>query len=291
MNRNTILISGLLLLGIAAGAVFMHERGDTSLQRDAASSQASAAAPAPANRHPMAETFAIVSVSDSERIDMLEQQVRTLQSRIAQLESSIQDQPEEDEAQATIALPLTGQSTVDTPVSNLNPAVTTDNLVKAGIDAELAADIVRRRNEIDMQLLELRDRAAREGFFGTERYVDEVNALRAQNPSLRDEIGDDNYDSYLFASRQTNRVRAVSVMMGSPAEMAGMQDGDLIVSYDGRKMFNYGELQEATSRGERGEYVNVTVLRNGQLQNLWVPRGPLGIRLGSVRMRPQEILR
>ena len=82
-------------------------------------------------------------------------------TRIAQLESSIQDQPEDDEAQATVALPLTGQSTVDTPVSNLNPAVTTDNLVKAGIDAELAADIVRRRNEIDMQLLELRDRAAR----------------------------------------------------------------------------------------------------------------------------------
>ena len=286
MKRNYILIPGLLLLGIAAGAVFMHERADTSLQRDAAPSQQPARSPVVTQEHPMAETFAVVSVSDSERIDMLEQQVHTLQSRIVQLERSIQDEPDEDEAQTTAALPFTGQSTVDTPVSNLNPAVTTDNLTKAGIDADLAADIVRRRNEVDMKLLELRDRAAREGFYGTERYMDAVSELRAQSPSLRDEIGDDSYDSYLFASRQANRVRAVSVMMGSPAEMAGMQEGDLILSYDGRKMFDYSELQEATSRGERGEYVNVTVLRNGQLHNLWVPRGPLGIRLGSVRMRP-----
>ena len=89
-----------------------------------------------------------------------------------------------------------------------------------------------------------------------------------------------------LAHEQRNRVRAVSVMMGSPAEMAGMKDGDMILSYDNRRMFNWNELQAATSLGERGEYVNVTVLRNGQQLNLWIPRGPLGIRLGSVRQKP-----
>ena len=75
-------------------------------------------------------------------------------------------------------------------------------------------------------------------------------------------------------------------MMGSPAEMSGMNDGDMILNYDDKRMFSWSELQDATSRGERGEYVNVTVLRNGQLVNLWVPRGPLGIRLGTARVKP-----
>jgi C-terminal processing protease CtpA/Prc len=166
--------------------------------------------------------------------------------------------------------------------------VTTDNLVKAGIDPELAADIVRRRNEIDMKLLELRDRAAREAYIGTERYAEELEALREQNIPLRDEIGEEYYDSYLFASGRTNRVRIASVMIGSPAETSGMLDGDMIISYDNRRMFNWNELQEATSLGERGEYVNVTVLRNGELVNLWMPRGPLGVRLGAARVKPWE---
>ena len=59
-----------------------------------------------------------------------------------------------------------------------------------------------------------------------------------------------------------------------------------LLSYDNERMFNWNELQAATAKGERGEYVNVTVLRNGQLVNLWMPRGPLGVRLGAARVKP-----
>jgi len=76
------------------------------------------------------------------------------------------------------------------------------------------------------------------------------------------------------------------VMMGSPAEMSGMKDGDLVLNYDNRRIFNWNELQDATSGGERGEYVNLAVQRNGQLVNLWIPRGPLGVRLSSARVKP-----
>lgn len=285
MSKTHILLSALFLLGVAAGAAVMYERGSGD-SRDTPQEIPSQRAQAAADSvHPMAGAFAVTRLSDSERIEVIEEQLDVLTRRIEELERG---NAEDDEDGKPGTVVIDGQSNVDTPVSRLNPAVTTSNLINAGVEQDLAADIVRRANEIDLKLLELRDRASREGYFGTDRYAREVAALREQSPSLRDEIGDDRYDSYLFATRQNNRVRAVSVMMGSPAELAGMQDGDMILSYDNTRVFNWNELQTATALGERGEYVNVTVLRNGQLHNLWIPRGPLGIRLGTVRVKPQE---
>jgi membrane-associated protease RseP (regulator of RpoE activity) len=285
MSKNYILLSSLFLLGVAAGAAVMYERGGGDSRDEAQEIPSQPEQAAAESAHPMAGAFAVSRLSDSERIEVIEEQLGVLTQRIEELErGSAAD--DEDVNPGTVV--IDGQSNVDTPVSRLNPAVTASNLINAGVEQDLAADIVRRANEIDLKLLELRDRASREGYFGTDRYAREVAALREQSPSLRDEIGDDRYDSYLFATRQNNRVRAVSVMMGSPAELAGMQDGDMILSYDNTRMFNWNELQAATALGERGEYVNVAVLRNGQLHNLWIPRGPLGIRLGTVRVKPRE---
>ena len=286
MTKKLILIPGLFALGITVGIALMYYLGNENRHNAAEPLQTSDLLPVEADDHPMASAFVITQKSDSERIQALEQHIHSLNIRIEDLERVSESINDQDEINKKGALTFDSRSTVDTPVSSLNPAVTTDNLVKAGIDMELAADIVRRRNEIDLKLLELRDRASRQGYFGTERYAEEMQELRDQSPSLRDEIGDEYYDNYLFTTRQNNRVRAVSVMMGSPAELSGMKDGDLILNYDNRQLFNWNELQDATSKGERGEYVNVTVMRNGQLHNLWIPRGPLGIRLGAVRVKP-----
>ena len=288
MNNRFFLIAALFVLGIAVGAAMMYFGGDSDLQQPVGDLATSPAASTQSVEHPMASAFVLSQVSDSERITELEQQVQQLNDRLVALERFADATQPGSATETASALALPTPSTVDTPVSSLSPAVTTDNLVKAGIDRELAADIVRRRNEIDMKLLELRDRAAREGYLGSERYANELEALREQNIPLRDEIGEDFYDSYLYASGRTNRVRVASVMIGSPAETAGMLEGDMVLSYDNRRMFNWNELQEATSLGERGEYVNVTVLRNGQLVNLWMPRGPLGVRLGAARVKPSE---
>jgi hypothetical protein len=284
MNKNFIFIPGLFALGIATGIAMMYGRGKEKTPEPVEELQTTPAMVEETGDHPMANAFAITQASDSERIQALEQQLRLLNDRILELERVIDD--ELNETKETGAIAILKPSTVDTPVSSLSPAMTTENLVRAGISEQLAADILRRKNEIDMKILELRDRASREGYLNTERYARELNELREQDIPLRDEIGDDYYDSYLFASGQSNRVKVASVMIGSPAEMSGMRDGDLILSYDNRRMFNWKEVQEATSRGERDEYVNVTVLRNGQLVNLWIPRGPLGIRLSAARVRP-----
>jgi len=284
MNKNIILIPGLFALGIAAGVAIMYSRGKENTSQPVEEPQTDPALVKKAGDHPMAGTFVITQVTDSDRILALEQQLQLLNDRIGELERVVDDELNETNKSGAIA--ILKPSTVDTPVSSLSPVITTENLIKAGIDEELAADIVRRRNEIDMNILELRDRASRDGYLGTERYARELNELREQDISLRDEIGDDYYDSYLYAMGKSNRVKVASVMMGSPAEMSGMKKGDLILNYDNRRMFNWNELQDATSGGERGEYVNVSVLRNGQLVNLWIPRGPLGIRMGAARVRP-----
>jgi S1-C subfamily serine protease len=145
---------------------------------------------------------------------------------------------------------------------------------------------MRRKNNIDLKKLELRDRATREHYIGTSRYNRELSALTGKDVSLREEIGDQAYDSYLYASGQSNRVLVKSVMAGSQADLAGIQGGDVILSYDDQNLFGWSELQQATTQGERGEYVNVNVSRDGQLFNIWVPRGPLGVRLGAARLEP-----
>jgi membrane-associated protease RseP (regulator of RpoE activity) len=284
MNKNFIFIPGLFALGIATGIAMMHGRGKDKTPEPAEQLQTAPFQDTETGNHPMANAFVVTPVSDSDRMQAIEQQLRLLDDRIGELEQVVDD--ELNESKKSGATAILKPSTVDTPVSSLSPAMTTENLVKAGLDEELAADIIRRRNEMDMKILELRDRASRDGYLDTERYAGELNELRERDIPLRDEIGDEYYDRYLYASRQSNRVRVASVMMGSPAEMSGMKDGDLILNYDDRRIFNWSELQEATSRGERGEYVNVTVLRNGQLLNLWVPRGPLGVRLGTARVKP-----
>jgi C-terminal processing protease CtpA/Prc len=286
MNKQFIFVTALFALGVAAGAAYIYSRDDDSAMQQSTESEMLPALPVPTAQNPMADAFALATDSDAERILLLEQQVRYLNERIEQLEQTMTAAAEQQPSGDYGALAGNITSAVDTPVSRQNPMLTMDNLIKAGIDSALAADIVRRKNEYDLKLLELRDRAAREGYLGSGQYQRELNALMTQHVELRDEIGDDAYDQYLYATGQHNRVKIASVMMGSPAEQAGLKTGDMILGYNDRPMFSWNELQGATTQGERGEYVNVSVIRNGQLMNLWVPRGPLGVRLGTVRVRP-----
>jgi hypothetical protein len=277
----------LFVLGVAAGAALMVSRDDHSAMQHATESVSSPSPPDQTLQHPMANAFAASSEPGSERIQLLEQQVRQLNARLDELEQTVIASVEPDPPADDIGImAINPASMADTPISRQNPMLTADNLVKAGIDPVVAADIVRRKNDVDLKLLELRDRALREGYLGTGRYQRELNALMAENVVLRDEIGDDAYDRYLFATGQRNRVKIASVMMGSPAEQAGLKSGDMILSYNDQPMFKWNELQDATTKGERGEYVNVSVMRNGQLMNMWLPRGPLGVRLGTIRVRP-----
>ena len=160
-------------------------------------------------------------------------------------------------------------------------------LVKAGVAEDLAAELLWRESQGELERLEVRDLALREGWFGSDRYREEMARLEAQAPDLRSELGDEVYDRYLFNAGEENRVRVATVIPGSAAEEAGLAAGDLIEVYGDTRVFSFGELRRATAAGERGELVPVQVVRqDGARLQAWLPRGPLGVRLDLTRMDP-----
>ena len=61
------------------------------------------------------------------------------------------------------------------------------------------------------------------------------------------------------------------VWEGSPAETAGLQNGDVIVQIDGVDMDFYMEISAAT-RVSNDDYLNITVLRDGQELSFNIPK-------------------
>jgi S1-C subfamily serine protease len=78
----------------------------------------------------------------------------------------------------------------------------------------------------------------------------------------------------------------VTVLASSPAERAGLQRGDEIFSYDGKRVFNVRELNELTPVAASDEPVVVDVRRNGENLRIVLPRGPIGVRGGGDLLAP-----
>lgn len=144
-------------------------------------------------------------------------------------------------------------------------------LTDAGLSAERAKWIVERESALQMQMMQDRYEAMRENYPESNgRFFDEGNSLRA-------EIGDDDYAMYLEANNRPTTIGVRSVLEASPANTAGLQPGDQITYYDGVRVFDIGDLTRQTMRGEPGESVVVTVVRDGAPMQVVMPRGPLGI--------------
>ncbi len=158
-------------------------------------------------------------------------------------------------------------------------------LIDVGIDATEAQRIKAFYEEQALERLYLQDQAAREGWNGAKRR-EAFQALAAQQQALKTELGDDAYDAYLYASRQPNRVQVQGVLAGSAAANAGIQDGDYILRYNDQRVYNGQELRKATSQGATDEVIVVTVERDDTRQQLYIPRGPLGIRMNSASVAP-----
>lgn len=160
-------------------------------------------------------------------------------------------------------------------------------LVAAGFGPDQAAQILRREGELRMDAMYRRYEAMR-GTDQAEQPATRFGAGPATNP-LREELGDADYDRYLYATGQPNRVRVAEVIETSPGAQAGLAAGDMIVSYGGARVFNFRELISLTSAGEPGEMVAVEVVRDGSPTQLYLPRGPIGMVGGRrARVDPSE---
>ena len=116
-----------------------------------------------------------------------------------------------------------------------------------------------------------------------EQRLSELNASRV---NLRDELGEDAYERFLYESGDPNRVGIRSIISGSAADIAGLQVGDSITSYNNQRIFRVRELQQATREGLRGEYVQVLFERDGQFLSTEIQRGPLGVTLQTSLVAP-----
>jgi len=161
-------------------------------------------------------------------------------------------------------------------------------LLSLGVDENITARIKQREEKLEMDRLYLRNTAAREGWFGTERYFEETQRIAASTNVYREELGDENYDRYLFDSNQSNRISVLSVISSSPAETAGIKKGDIISQYGEEAVFSWSDLTKATTNGEAGQQVSIVIQRNNEEIEFFVPRGPLGIRLENIKVNPNS---
>lgn len=110
-----------------------------------------------------------------------------------------------------------------------------------------------------------------------ERYLSEERPATSSE-QLRESLGDDAYDRYLYASGRANRVRLRQVLPGSAAEAAGLVPGDVVLSYGDQRIFGFDDLRRASYEGEPGELVVLEVQKaDGSLSQSVMTRGPLGL--------------
>ena len=186
-------------------------------------------------------------LSDESRFSNLENEIQQLKQQLLQVNQTLKS--------LSTMKATTGPVVSIRTSNNRSPSILTrrlysyENLIRGGIDQITAEDIVRRKNNFELKRLALQDRATRDNYLDTQQYYDELNAINLNDISLREELGDDRYDEYLYASKQNNRIKIASVMLGSTAEEAGIKKGDVVLSYDTQRMFTWQQLKDATTGG------------------------------------------
>ncbi|VAW63846.1 hypothetical protein MNBD_GAMMA08-3083 [hydrothermal vent metagenome] len=214
-------------------------------------------------------------------VDTLQYKIENLQIQINALEKKQQQINHSEQS-------LSGNSNQKKPNVNARVVLNKKDLVSAGINSDIADDLLRRSSHQNFRRLELQNLMRRATPALRKQYTAELRELNKNKISLRTEIGDNVYDQYLFTSNQNNRVKVSSVMSGSPAEASGFQIDDIILYYDNKKVLNWADLRTATTQGDIGVYTSVEILRDGAQMSLMVPSGTLGVQLNAVQVDPSQ---
>jgi hypothetical protein len=149
-------------------------------------------------------------------------------------------------------------------------------LLAHDVDSREIARLHDRWARYELERESIANSALREGWFFTDRHRSEMAQLERV---LREDLTDLDYDRYLYALGQPNRLVAGEVLRGSAASEAGLQRGDVILSYADVRVFNPGEILRASSQGDLGKSVPMEILRDGQRRTVYVRQGPLGVIL------------
>jgi hypothetical protein len=211
----------------------------------------------------------------------LERKVDALERRLAEMTQRIETAPQ------------TGFDEVDDG-AGAGPAVDADRgrawfdeqaLIASGIDEARALELRLFFEQLEFERLRLRDRAAREGWDRSARRA-EFAILEEREDSLRERLGEDEYAAYLYASGRPNRVEITSVLASAPAGQAGIRAGDRILRYANQRIYSPRELRAATAAGTFGDPVEIEVERDGETLQVYLARGPMGVRTDALSIAP-----
>lgn len=224
----------------------------------------------------------------------LHSQLETLQARLVQAETEAKQL--EIEALAARESRSKGPPRVDPKLASkrdraraeLEKAGNVDwfddrGLLEAGLSSYEIEQIQGRWERFEMAKLYLDDSARRDGYHGKPRYRQQVEELVT---GLRTDLGPEGYDSYLYATGHPNRVIVQDILPNSPAELAGLNAGDVVIGYAGERVYSPGEFKTATTEGDPEDWVLVEVLRGEELMTFRLNRGPLGIRMQPISQPP-----
>jgi S1-C subfamily serine protease len=280
MSRSFVLVAGLLVVGSLVCYFLVSGSGQEPVAVQGQSRLEQQRASLPPVQHE--DTRALAALR---RELQRERQAREyLQSRLESLQMRVEQLEQPGDAENVIAItPAARNQQSETP-----PVVrsSVQALIDAGISAEQAAWIQERLDEIELEQLYLRDRATREGWLKEPRYHKERRALQNAVTELRVEVGDDAYDRMLYTMGRANRVVVRDVIQHSPAAQYGLQGGDQIIEYDGQRIFASHELSALVTQGSAGVMTLVRVRREDDILDVYLPRGPLGIRMTAARVTP-----
>lgn len=280
MLRQSLLLIAVLGLGVLAGYTLLR-----------------AVAPDPAAQHAGAPPDTAVGIRPDagnpdgtlarlqQRLAQAAQEREALTKRVAALEALVGD-PAMVESTGTGSTETSAEEVTESAGTAQTFRTSAETLIAAGIPAEQADWIQARLDEYDLKQLYLKDRASREGWLNTARYHKERREYLTAYQGLRPEIGDDSYDRMLYTLGRANRVAVRDTMQNGPGEQYGLRANDRILEYDGQRVFTSQELNALIARGTAGELVLVRVQRDGQLSDIYLPRGPMGVRLAASREVP-----
>ena len=280
MLRHYLVIVVFLFIGILVGATLLSrpDHNETRVEHRSI-------APAPILDHTSArpsDAGALATLRDQLQQERqararLQTRLEALQTRVEELEYALDTPP-------VTATDTTGREQPTQTPQQVKTSV--QALVEAGIGEDQAAWIQGRLDEIELQQLYLRDRATREGWLNEPRYHKERRQYLNAVTGLRKEIDDDAYDRMLYVLGRANRVVIRDTLRDSVADQYGLQSGDRVIEYDGQRVFTSNELSSLVTQGSSGVMTLVRVERGGEIQDIYLPRGPLGIRMTAARQAP-----
>ncbi|ANO52420.1 PDZ domain-containing protein [Woeseia oceani] len=153
-----------------------------------------------------------------------------------------------------------------------------EQLLAAGFAPDRAEWIAQRESQLELEMLEARYEAQRNGDFSGLREARDASAQ-----AFRQELGAADYERYLEATGRSTSVTVSNVLDGSPAQAAGLRPGDQIVSYAGNRTYSMSDLNNAIVQGQPGQTVLVDIVRDGIPMQVALPRGAVGIMGGRQR--------